>query len=275
MAKRFVDTEIWNKDWFLNLTDTQKLLTKFIFDNCDCAGIYEISWRMLNVFFSTPITKKDFEEIKQIKFIDENTIFVEDFIAFQCGINNINELNPNNNAHKGIIKRLQKYDIYLGASEGLARGSLGAHRAPQEKEKEKEKEIYNPLNKDYKEKENLIKEKESFFNPDSFCSTKTDELFSIYKEKCKNLIPIRYEKRNRRIQEKIQNFLEETNADMALFNELCEKANNLEKIANSKIDFEMMLNCYVGILNGKYESNAPPERPVLTRESILKMIRDE
>ncbi len=49
MAKRFTDTEIWQKDWFLDLPIKQKLLVKFIFDNCDCAGIYEISYRVLKI----------------------------------------------------------------------------------------------------------------------------------------------------------------------------------------------------------------------------------
>jgi hypothetical protein len=273
MAKRLTDTGIWNKDWFLDLTDKQKLLVKFLFDNCDCAGIYEISYRNLKNCFNEEITKEDFLKIKQIKFLSETKIFIEDFIFFQYGIT-IENLNEKNRVHKGIIKSLEKNGVLKPLPKGLETlnkplpncTGVGVGVGVG---------INNPLNKDYKEKENLIKEKESFFNPDSFCSTKTDELFSIYKANCKNLIPIRYEKRNRRIQEKIQIFLEETNADMVLFKELCEKANKLEKIANRKIDFEMMLNCYVGILNGKYESNAPPERPVLTRESILKMIRDE
>ena len=145
MTKRFTDNEIWSKDWFLNLDDKQKLLTKFIFDNCDCAGVYEISWRMLKIFFTSDITREDFEKIKQVRFLDDNTIFVEDFVNFQCSISSINELNPNNNAHKGIIKRLKKYGLYLGANEGLNRGSI----APQEKEKEIliEKDINKPINK--------------------------------------------------------------------------------------------------------------------------------
>lgn len=140
MVKRFCDTEIWQKDWFLNLSDKQKLLTKFIYDNCDCAGIYEISWRMLKVFFSNTITKEDFEAIKQIKFIDENTIFVEDFVNFQCSVKSINDLNPNNNAHKGVIKRLEKYNLFQAPNEPLTSPSLGAHSGAQEKEKEKDKE---------------------------------------------------------------------------------------------------------------------------------------
>lgn len=137
MTKRICDTDIWHKDWFLNLEDKQKLLTKFIYDQCDCSGIYEISWRMLKIFFTEEITKEDFLKIKQVKFLNDNTIFVEDFATFQCSIDSIEGLNPNNNAHKGIIKRLKKYGLYLGASEPLVSPSLGA----QDKEKEKEKEI--------------------------------------------------------------------------------------------------------------------------------------
>lgn len=273
MAKRFTETDIWNKQWFQELNLKQKILLKYIFENCDCAGVWEMNFRLASFVIGETVTLDDIQEInnkkQQFEILDNGNLWVIDFIKFQYG-----KISENCKPHIPVINKLKKYNLFERVSKGYPKGTYG-NLEEKEKEKEKEKEIYNPLNKDYKEKENLIKEKESFFNPDSFCSTKTDELFSIYKANCKNLIPIRYEKRNRRIQEKIQNFLEETNADMALFNELCEKANNLEKIANSKIDFEMMLNCYVGILNGKYESNAPPERPVLTRESILKMIRDE
>ena len=59
MAKRFTDTEIWQKDWFLDLPIKQKLLVKFIFDNCDCAGIYEISYRVLKNCFGEEIKKED------------------------------------------------------------------------------------------------------------------------------------------------------------------------------------------------------------------------
>ena len=60
MAKRFADTEIWNKDWFLELSIKQKLLLKYIFDNCDCAGVYEISYRNLKNCFDEEVTLEDF-----------------------------------------------------------------------------------------------------------------------------------------------------------------------------------------------------------------------
>lgn len=161
MSKRFCDSDIWSKDWFLDLSIKKKLLLKFLFDNCDCAGIYEISYRTLKNCFNEEVTKKDFEGLKQIKFLNENTIFIEDFIIFQCGIDSIKDLNPSNNAHKGIIKKLKKYNLYgAGANEPLVSPSLapkepltspslgalcGALCGAQEKEKEKEKDISSSL----------------------------------------------------------------------------------------------------------------------------------
>ena len=110
MVKRLSDSEIWNKDWFLDLTDKQKLLVKFLFDNCDCAGVYEISKRVLRNSFEQEITKEDFEAIKQVKFISENKIFIEDFIKFQYNTS-IPLLNPLNRVHKGILKSLEKNNI--------------------------------------------------------------------------------------------------------------------------------------------------------------------
>lgn len=142
MVKRLSDSEIWNKDWFLDLTDKQKLLVKFLFDNCDCAGIYEISKRMLRVCFEQPITREDFEAIKQVSFINENTIFIEDFIRFQYKVE-VSELNPKFSLHKGVIAKLNKYGIFETLSQGLG----NPYPRVQYKDKDKYKDIYNTSNK--------------------------------------------------------------------------------------------------------------------------------
>lgn len=138
MVKRLSDSEIWNKDWFLDLTDKQKLLVKFLFDNCDCAGIYEISKRMLRVCFEQPITREDFEAIKQVSFINENTIFIEDFIRFQYKVE-VSELNPKFSLHKGVIAKLNKYGIFETLSQGLGN--------PYPRVQYKDKDKYNTYNK--------------------------------------------------------------------------------------------------------------------------------
>ena len=150
MVNRFTDTEIWAKDWFLDLNTKQKLLVKFLFDNCDCAGFYRISWNLIRLYFNdVEITREDFEKIKQVRFIDDNLIFIEDFALFQCKVSSFDKLNPNNNAHKGVLKLLEKYGIFKAPIMGLTSPSLGA----QEKEKDKEKNI------------NKVKKLDPYINP--------------------------------------------------------------------------------------------------------------
>ena len=133
MAKRFSDTEIWRKDWYLDLSIKQKLLLKFLFDNCDCAGIYEISYRTLKYCFNEEITRNDFEGLKQIRFIDDNTIFIEDFIKFQYNCE-ISDLRPDYRVHKGIISKLNKYGIL----ETLNKGLCNTYKSVLDKEKDKD-----------------------------------------------------------------------------------------------------------------------------------------
>ena len=250
MVKRFCDTEIWNKSWFLDLPIKQKLLTKFIFDNCDCAGIYEISWRLLKFYFDEEITKEDFQKIKQVKFLNENTIFVEDFILFQCSIKSLTDLNANNNAHKGIIKRLEKYNLLQAPNVPLTSPSLGAHSGAQEKEKEKEKDKE-------KEKEKEKDKEEEKEKKDLFVSTEIEKTFALYQKNCPNLCKLSFERRNMDLRRKIEDFLFEIRGDMTYFEELCKKANEIKYIANSRIDFKSLINNHIGIMNGKYEK--PPD----------------
>ena len=47
MAKRLHDTEIWHKEWYCNLSQTHKLLVQYLFDNCDCAGVFEANYKIM------------------------------------------------------------------------------------------------------------------------------------------------------------------------------------------------------------------------------------
>jgi hypothetical protein len=77
-------------------------------------------------------------------------------------------------------------------------------------------------------------------------------MFEIYQEECKELAPLSFERRNKRIIDKMAVYLNETDNDIGVFRDVCKKANRLKTIANRLIDFETVINCYVGILNGKY-----------------------
>lgn len=92
-------------------------------------------------------------------------------------------------------------------------------------------------------------------NPDFYISDDKNKIFEFYQNECPNLIKITGEKRSRKILDKVSNFLSEINYDWEYFKNLCKNANELKTIANTKIDFEMLLNCHIGIMNGKYKKD--------------------
>lgn len=133
MAKRFSDTEIWNKEWFLNLSLKHKMLVKFLFDNCDCAGVYEPNYALLSFYIGEKITPKDFENLKQIKRLKNGNFLIEDFLKFQYGISSYDSLNPKFSVHKGIIKSLEKNQL-------LDKGCLRIKQPLQDMDKDMDKD---------------------------------------------------------------------------------------------------------------------------------------
>lgn len=104
-----------------------------------------------------------------------------------------------------------------------------------------------------KECKNVYSEKNER-NIDIFCNQDFEKIFQIYSEACTNLIPLGFERRNRKVLEELSNFLIEIDYDFSYFSDLCKKANRLEKIVDSRIDFKMLINNHIGIMNGKYET---------------------
>jgi hypothetical protein len=193
MAKRFVDTEIWNKSWYQELTLKEKLLVKYIFENCDCAGVWDINFRLASFIIGESITKEDVEEInKKNRLFDtfnDDKIFVIDFIKFQYGT-----LSENCKPHKPIIEKLKKYNLFERVSKGYSKGI----ETLEEKEKEKEKEIEqekerkkDPFCSDIKE--TFIKEYKKVFNQNAYLGReqllKLAELNSEY-DNLEELLPI-------------------------------------------------------------------------------------
>lgn len=160
MAKRFTDTEIWQKEWFFGLSLKHKLLVKFLFDNCDCAGIYQPNFALLSVYIGETITEKDFADLKQIKKLDNGNYLIEDFLKFQYGISDYNSLNPKLSVHKGIIKSLEKNKLLNNplerVSQPLTNPYATLEQGLQDKDMDKDMDNTSTL---YKEKENQEKKK--------------------------------------------------------------------------------------------------------------------
>jgi len=128
MAKRFTDTEKWKDAWFVELSVNGKMLFIFLCDNCDIAGFYERSDKIMGFFIGmSPEEINDAtKEISKSVAYRDGIYFVKNFIIHQKNY----PLNPDNNCHKGIILKLEKYSEtfkenykqYLGADKPLIRG---------------------------------------------------------------------------------------------------------------------------------------------------------
>jgi hypothetical protein len=102
MSKRFTDTEKWKDDWFLSLTNDEKVAWFWLLDNCNHAGICKPSIGLLNFMCRTKYTEDELIKImdgRLIKF--EGFWFIPKFLKFQYGT-----LVSNMPAVKSVVKEL-------------------------------------------------------------------------------------------------------------------------------------------------------------------------
>ena len=147
MAKRFINTDLFSEDWFLDLDNETKLFYIYALLNCDHAGILKSNIRAFNSLNGTNVSidtvmEKINDSTQKMQKITDRVLYLVDFVAFQYGP----VLNPANRAHKSVIDILTSHKIkfvssFIGASEELESTSLGIKDKDKDKEKEKEKEI--------------------------------------------------------------------------------------------------------------------------------------
>lgn len=118
MAKRFIDTSLYKHSWYRKLNPKMKCVWIYLTTNCDHAGIYDVDLELMSFMIGSKITEKEIftalgNHIAILKNGSEKW-YLRKFVKFQYG-----ELKDTNNAHKSVIKQLNKYDIDLGADEGL------------------------------------------------------------------------------------------------------------------------------------------------------------
>lgn len=133
MAKRLSDTDKFKKPFFRGLPGPYKLLWDYLYHNCDNAGIWIKDFDIAQIYIGYDMKIDESRALKlfegRIQIFDNGTKwFIPSFIEFQYDCT-IEDLNPKNNAHLSVIKKLTK--------EGLIRGS----RAPLDKEKDKDKDM--------------------------------------------------------------------------------------------------------------------------------------
>lgn len=131
MPKRFIATELWDEDWFLEMPNEYKLFWHYMLSACDHAGVFRVNVKSFSAMIGEKINAQKaleyFNSGKQrIKVISDTAWLIEDFFVFQYG----NQLNRGNKLHKSCENIYNKHNINAlnlrGLSRGIVEGKKGA-----------------------------------------------------------------------------------------------------------------------------------------------------
>ena len=137
MAKRFIDTEIFDKTAFNKASMKIKLLTIFVFAKADCVGVFKMAMPLVSVYIGEPISEGDILSIPMdIEKIKDGVYWLKNFCDFQYG-----ELTWSCKPHRKYIDLLKKHGLSERVSKGFRKGLETLQEQEQEQEKEKEEEI--------------------------------------------------------------------------------------------------------------------------------------
>jgi hypothetical protein len=129
MAKRFIDTAIWEDEWYQSLSIEEKLLWRYLVDRCDAVGFYKKNLGLATYQCGFPVTNEAIKGLNKGKnrVIDDGEYLeIVDFIKFQYGT-----LTENCNPHKKLISMLEAH---------RSRNPRYPTSRVQEQDKEKEEE---------------------------------------------------------------------------------------------------------------------------------------
>lgn len=167
MARRFTDTEKWKKPFIRGLQGAYKLLWLYICDDCDHAGIWQVDMDVAKIRIGEDIDVNNalvsFGD-KVISFDNGTKWFIPSFLEFQYP----SGLNPENNAHSGVIRLLEKYKLLK--NKPLTSPSQGSKDMDKDMVMDKDKEgvinidfdvFWNLYDKKVGDKQKLIKKWEN------------------------------------------------------------------------------------------------------------------
>ncbi len=112
MAKRFIDTAIFEDEWFMGLSVDAKIFWIYLITNCDHAGIFRPNKRLF--FFQTGIKElpNSYETLtkelgNRLTPITNDYVFIPKFIKYQYP----KGLNRNVKAQESVINILTQYKL--------------------------------------------------------------------------------------------------------------------------------------------------------------------
>lgn len=107
MAKRFTDTEKWKDDWYISLSNDNKVVWQWLIDNCSIAGVCKPSIGLLNMMCQVKYTEDQLIQEMDGRVISHGRIwFVPKFLKFQYST-----LLSNKPAIVSVVKELFNYGL--------------------------------------------------------------------------------------------------------------------------------------------------------------------
>lgn len=103
--KRFTDIEIWDKEWFMDLTPKLKCLMKYLHDKCDASGCWKPNWKLASLHINEEVNQFDLSLLPkdQFEILENGKIFISDFVNFQYG-----KISKNSPAHNPVFIAIEK-----------------------------------------------------------------------------------------------------------------------------------------------------------------------
>jgi len=141
--KRFTDTELWDKSWFMDLTAAEKLLFQYIKDKCDNVGVWNPNKKLAEFYIGENIDWDAFPSKcnGNIEILENGKWWVVDYICYQHGDF---AFDSNNHAHKSYITLLARHGLLERVKETLPRPlkgvSKGTRRVPKARARDKERD---------------------------------------------------------------------------------------------------------------------------------------
>jgi len=95
MAKRFIDTALFDDSWFMDLSVENKLFFVYLITNCDHAGIIDLNLKLAEFKTGIKGLLNSFQTVSKefgnrLIFLRDNYYFVPKFIKYQYP-NGLNE----------------------------------------------------------------------------------------------------------------------------------------------------------------------------------------
>lgn len=135
--KRFVDTNDWRDLWYRKLSPQAKHLRRYLWDNCDCAGVIAVDFEAITFHVGEAIEEQHLAELGDwAERLPDGRLLIPSFIHFQCGT-----LSSDCRGHSSVIKAVEQHRL-------VAHGILYHHSTDSLSSPPEE-----PLQEKYKEKE--------------------------------------------------------------------------------------------------------------------------